>query len=123
MRTEYRVWHKASENQAYKQYSQHPTREFAAAATTVPDLNDWNVGGDPENRWVNTDADRWLISIVRVPESQDDRVELAIDTAREYGGYDGDHHKKWVIDQMLRHLAGDRYEQLVPSYWKTGVAP
>lgn len=48
---------------------------------------------------------------------------------------DGDHHKMWVIDQMVRILAGDSYEKLVamfenvdedgePEYeWETGIAP
>lgn len=31
-------------------------------------------------------------------------VDKAISLAVEYGGIDGDHHKKWVIDQMIRVL-------------------
>lgn len=33
-------------------------------------------------------------------------VELALELARRYGGIDGDHHKAWVIDQMVRALTG-----------------
>ena len=40
-------------------------------------------------------------------------IEKAIDLAVQYGGIDGDHHKAWGIDQMVRALAGDRYEQIV----------
>jgi hypothetical protein len=32
------------------------------------------------------------------------RIEAAIDVAIRYGGIEGDHHKAWVIDQMIRHL-------------------
>lgn len=33
-----------------------------------------------------------------------DRIAKAIDFAVRYGGIDGDHHKSWVIDQMVRAL-------------------
>jgi len=35
-----------------------------------------------------------------------DRIEKALDFAIQYGGIDGDHHKMWVIDQMVRALTG-----------------
>ncbi len=40
--------------------------------------------------------------------------QQAIDLAIRYGQIDGDHHKMWVIDQMVRILTG------CPSYKKTG---
>lgn len=33
-------------------------------------------------------------------------VEDALGLAMSYGGTDGDHHKTWVIDQMVRALTG-----------------
>ena len=36
----------------------------------------------------------------------DDRIAKALDFANCYGGIDGDHHKMWVIDQMVRALTG-----------------
>ncbi len=30
----------------------------------------------------------------------------ALDFAVRFGGIDGDHHKRWVIDQMVRALTG-----------------
>ena len=62
------------------------------------------------------------------------RIEAAIALAVRYGGCDGEHHKAWVIDQMVRYLAGDRYEQIVrdakagedgpDTYtWDKGIAP
>lgn len=58
----------------------------------------------------------------------------AIATAVRFGGVGGDHHKAWVIDQMVRVLAGPGYERVVAeaktghdgphSYeWDTGIAP
>jgi len=43
----------------------------------------------------------------------DQRVASAIELAIRYGGIDGSHHKMWVIDQMIRILAGDKYEALI----------
>lgn len=66
--------------------------------------------------------------------TEGERIDAAIELAVRYGGIDGDHHKMWVIDQMVRALAGDRYEQIVTdakagdegpdSYrWDVGIAP
>lgn len=62
------------------------------------------------------------------------RVEAALTLAVRYGGIDGDHHKAWVIDQMVRALSGDGYRALVEEAtfgedgpgtyeWKEGTAP
>ncbi len=63
-----------------------------------------------------------------------DRIIAAIEIAVKHGGHDGEHHKAWVIDQMVRALAGDRYDELVRAAcsgedgletyrWDVGVAP
>ncbi len=62
------------------------------------------------------------------------RIDDAINIAVRYGGNDGSQHKAWVIDQMVRELAGDEYEQIVADAkngqdgpdtyeWDEGVAP
>lgn len=62
------------------------------------------------------------------------RIQKAIELAVQYGGIDGDHHKAWVIDQIVRVLAGDNYETIVKEAkdgedgpdtyeWDEGVAP
>lgn len=64
----------------------------------------------------------------------EERIEAAISIAVQYGGFDGAHHKAWVIDQMLRVLAGDGYTDLIceicdgkdgpATYsWDKGIAP
>lgn len=61
-------------------------------------------------------------------------VEQAIEIAVRWGGIDGGHHKAWVIDQMVRRLAGEGYEALVAEAkdgehgpetyeWDEGIAP
>jgi len=63
-----------------------------------------------------------------------ERRDAAIDLAVRYGGIDGDHHKAWVIDQMVRILAGDEYADIVADArfgvdgpetydWDEGIAP
>lgn len=62
------------------------------------------------------------------------RIMKAIEIAERYGGVDGSHHKAWVIDQMVRVLAGDNYDAIVSASrhgeggpetygWDTGTAP
>lgn len=54
--------------------------------------------------------------------------------AISYGATDGAHHKMWVIDQMVRALLEDKYEQWVKEFmdgedgpntykWGEGVPP
>ena len=38
--------------------------------------------------------------------SREEEVQKALDIAVQFGGIDGDHHKAWVIDQMVRALTG-----------------
>jgi len=65
---------------------------------------------------------------------EDERIKKAIDIAIRYGQIDGAHHKMWVIDQMVRALADDKYDQLIKEAnegedgpntyeWDTGIAP
>jgi len=44
--------------------------------------------------------------------------------------FDGEHHKQWLIDQMLRVLLVDEYEEFVTNFsrenyddWDEGIAP
>jgi hypothetical protein len=66
----------------------------------------------------------------------DERIEKALEIAFRYGQIDGNHHKTWVIDQMVRALLGDigRYAQWIKDYeydeetgeeydWDCGIAP
>lgn len=74
------------------------------------------------------------ISIKGIESSADDKVAKAIDLAVQYKGGDEAHHKDWVIDQMVRILAGDDYDKVVceakagedgpETYaWDVGIAP
>lgn len=66
--------------------------------------------------------------------SNKDRIAKALDTILQYGGIDGAHHKDWVIDQVVRILTGDEYEEWVKAAkdgedgpdtydWDEGIAP
>ncbi len=62
------------------------------------------------------------------------KISKAIEIAVQFGGIDGAHHKDWVIDQMVRALAGEQYEDIVKEAcdgeegpdtyeWNIGIAP
>jgi ribA/ribD-fused uncharacterized protein len=67
---------------------------------------------------------------VRNP-NDDERINKAVDLAWRYGGIDGDHHQKWLVDQMLRKMLTEKeYAEFVHDYeesgeykWQTGIAP
>lgn len=69
-------------------------------------------------------------------ERMKEKIERAIGIAVSYGQIDGDHHKTWVIDQMVRALLGsdDEYKKFIKEYcdgedgeetyyWDEGIAP
>ncbi|MEP8849289.1 hypothetical protein EXW94_26275 [Enterobacter sp. JMULE2] len=67
-------------------------------------------------------------------DDQQQRIDRAISLACQWGGTDELHHLQWVVDQMVRELAGDRYDQIVADAiagengpntykWNTGIAP
>lgn len=110
----------------------------AFAAAGRPDAADWFLWDDP--RWrlkrevstgIEMDA---IIRPERLPDTDTDRIELAAEMLLHNGGFDGDHHKMWAIDQALRLLLGDRYDQAIAEWrdgedgpetydWDTGIAP
>lgn len=62
------------------------------------------------------------------------RVHNTLSMAIQYGQFDGEHHKAWAIDQMVRRLTGDQYNSVVAeacdgddgpdSYtWELGIPP
>lgn len=63
----------------------------------------------------------------------EERIKKALKYAWSYGQIDGGHHKMWVIDQMVRALLEDEYEEWVKRYetpdgddyweWDIGIAP
>lgn len=142
MRTEYKVWHWATDDSAGEIHGQYATIEAAMLATGYPLPVSWidapGGGGFILQRAHLFQSGRvrtpWLIDLVRIPETAEERIELALAVALEFGQIDGSHHKDWVIDQMVRHLTGDRYKQLIAEYcdgedgpetysWDEGVAP
>lgn len=60
------------------------------------------------------------------------RIVNALNVAYQCSQIDGDHHKAWAIDQIVRALCGtnEEYEAWVKEYenggeyvWSTGIAP
>ena len=68
------------------------------------------------------------------PIGNAERIDKAIQISLDYGQIDGAHHKQWVIDQVLRMLAGQTYATIIEEYrngidgpdtyeWDEGIAP
>lgn len=47
--------------------------------------------------------------------NNEEKIKKAVDIAIQYGGFDGAHHKTWVIDQVLRALLGEQYEPVIAA--------
>lgn len=58
-------------------------------------------------------------------KEQAQRIDAAMDVANRFGTIDGDHHKMWVIDQMVQALMGAEYYHWVAERgsWERGIAP
>ena len=63
-------------------------------------------------------------------KKQKEVIDKVRNIAYEYGQIDGDHHKTWVIDQMIRELLGTEYDNFIKEYeedgeytWDIGIAP
>jgi hypothetical protein len=131
MRTEYRLWTKPPDGR-WATAGQHDSVTAAMAAAGVSDPGMWRQVDDRHD--VDHGGAEHTISPVRVPETDADRIELALNIAIEGGGIDGGHHKQWSLDQIVRMLTGDRYEQVITEYrdgedgpdtysWDEGIAP
>jgi hypothetical protein len=72
----------------------------------------------------------WLDAV----KAHDANTRQAIELIVKYGGIDGAHHKDWVLDQVVRLLAGSEYENVIREAkagedgpntydWDEGIAP
>ena len=66
--------------------------------------------------------------------TDDEKIVKALQIIFSCGQIDGDHHKAWVIDQVVRTLLGDEYDDGIKDYchgehgpktylWDIGIAP
>ena len=68
-------------------------------------------------------------------EIGEEAIAAAIRIIADYGQIDGAHHKMWVLDQVLRLLTGEKYDDFITfintdfetgeivDEWDTGIAP
>jgi hypothetical protein len=80
------------------------------------------IDGEPDmiglEQYERNRADRHERDVAELRDDNErlsQRVYAAIDLAVKYGGVSGDQHRAWVIDQMVRALAGDddEYRRIV----------
>ena len=78
----------------------------------------------------------YVVNLVKQCSDLESRIKNVESIAFRYGQIDGDHHKMWTIDQMVRALTGTEtdYKLWVQDYvydtetgeeytWDTGIAP
>jgi len=54
-----------------------------------------------------------------------------LDFITKWGEFDGGHHKQWVLDQLLRMILKEEYEEYISYFnrddnydaWDEGIAP
>lgn len=62
------------------------------------------------------------------------KIMKVVEIIEQYGGIEGDHHRAWVLDQVVRTITDEYYEDWVKSYnqgeegpnsyaWDKGIAP
>jgi hypothetical protein len=68
----------------------------------------------------------------RIEELENKEKEI-LSIAEDYGGYDGGHHKQYALNEIVKIITGDKYEQWVNDYengedgpntyeWDKGIA-
>lgn len=142
MRTEYRLfrWTEVPHSPAIPSPVLHPTVAAAMSDSGYPDPADWQEVAFQHSlrkeARQSSDAGpaRLAIRPVEVPETDEDRITLAVDVALEHGQNENAPQLTWTIDQMLRLLLGDGYDDTIARHvyspdpgddyvWETGVAP
>lgn len=96
------------------------------------------VGGDKLDLCpkCSREWDRIVGNFLNTGEETDEnciKIKKALDVVYSHGQTDGAHHKAWVIDQMVRRLLGDNYDEWIKEYkyedgvesytWDVGIAP
>lgn len=67
-------------------------------------------------------------------QSYIDACEKSSEMIAQYGGIDGNHHKQWVINEIIKLIEGDHYVEWVKDWefgkdgpntyeWDEGIAP
>lgn len=99
----------------------------------------YETAPDEPGRWLRSQTDEveenemedvLNTSFKDMPQSIQDAIKVIVD----YGDIDGSHHKQWILDQALRYLMGNEYQEWRDRYdlamarndysiWDEGVAP
>ena len=90
------------------------------------------------------EAKRLFEAIMKIADERDEllkerqadkeKINNVLELIFQYGQIDGEHHKTWVIDQIVRILTENDYDKWVQHYeydeetgedytWDTGIAP
>lgn len=83
---------------------------------------------------VDLEIPKSIETVLSMLKERDEKIEKVLELLFQYGQIDGDHHKTWVIDQIVRILTGDKYKEWIKEYtydketgecysWNKGIAP
>lgn len=139
---------KAKENLNFMHEGDYITKEMANSATVLEEYIkqlEFNVeAAEKEHEHdlkmideVKGDAVKLYRKIDELKEEieeKDKKIEKALDLIFQYGQIDEAHHKAWVIDQTVRILIKDKYDEWIKNYvydeetgdtysWDKGIAP
>ena len=128
----------------FRQFPNLNTGESQFATGKLLDMLESEMGRSDRTSlirgWLFEQAPRLRMSLDKpipvkgIEASADEKIAKAIELAARYRSTDVASHKDWVIDQMVRILAGDTYEEVVRKAkageygpkshsWRVGVAP
>ena len=73
------------------------------------------------------------LNIMEIDMTDSEKVKKALSLIFKWSGYDGDHHKKWLLNELVKVLSDD-YEKWVSEWqdgecgpetylWDIGIAP
>lgn len=103
-------------------------KERCGAEGGIP-KDDYTLKLCDEVERLQTNALTDIPALVAVIKRLQREAREALEVARRFGGIDGNHHKNWVIDQMVRELTGPDYQDFVRRAktggydWDEGIAP
>jgi hypothetical protein len=134
VKTQYQLRVRRDLGLPYAEVGSYSSLAEATAAYSRAPAGVWDTNGEGTYWPRNHGADLVYVSTEQVPETTEDRVQLAQELILDCGQIDGEHHKQWVLDQVLRLLAGDAYGEAIDQYrvgedgpstyeWDEGIAP
>lgn len=113
------------------------TKEQAIERLKRIDVKFFISGMNEASNYIIDEADKVnnaIETILSMLKEKDEKIEKVLELIFQYGQTDGEHHKAWIIDQVVRILTGEKYKEWIKEYiydeetgesysWYKGIAP